>query len=124
MTWQLIFINHYKHFCYIQQKYPFFPGMQSQFEYELVWQLQDSKKCAKMRTNGCHSIKHSIENSHLLTISGFSKAQENTKVDYFDVNLLNKKMVVAKRLTKSGLLTILRLTKSGFHCRRLYTKYV
>ena len=58
----------------------------------------------------------SFENGHLLTKSGFSKVPEKAKIDYFDANLLNRKMVVAKMLTKSGLLTILRLTKSGFHC--------
>ena len=41
---------------------------------------------------------------------------KKAKIDYFDANLLNRKMVVSKMLTKSGLLTILRLTKSGFHC--------
>ena len=51
-----------------------------------------------------------------MTKSGFSKVPEKAKIDYFDANLLNRKMVVAKMLTKSGLLTILRLTKSGFHC--------
>ena len=56
--------------------------------------------------------KNSLENCNLLTKSGFSKK----KVDYFDGNLLNKKMVVTKMLTKSRLLTILQLTKSGFHC--------
>ena len=56
--------------------------------------------------------KNSLENWHLLTKSGFS----SKKVDYFDGNLLNKKMVVTKKLTKSRLLTILQVTKSGFHC--------
>ena len=56
--------------------------------------------------------KNSLENCHLLTKSGFSQK----KVDYFDGNSLNKKMVVTKKLTKSRLLTILQVTKSGFHC--------
>ena len=56
--------------------------------------------------------KNSLENCNLLTKSGFSRK----KVDYFDGNLLNKKMVVTKKLTKSRLLTILQVTKSGFHC--------
>ena len=56
--------------------------------------------------------KNSLENCNLLTKSGFSRK----KVDYFDGNLLNKKMVVTKMLTKSRLLTILQVTKSGFHC--------
>ena len=56
--------------------------------------------------------KNSLENYNLLTKSGFSRK----KVDYFDGNLLNKKMVVTKMLTKLRLLTILQVTKSGFHC--------
>ena len=56
--------------------------------------------------------KKALENCNLLTKSGFSEK----KVDYFDGNLLNKKMVVTKMLTKSRLLTILQVTKSGFHC--------
>ena len=58
--------------------------------------------------------KNSLVNCNLLTKSGFSQ----NKVDYFDGNLLNKKMVVTKMLTKSRLLTILQVTKSGFHCTR------
>ena len=59
--------------------------------------------------------KNSLENCNLLTKSGFSRK----KVDYFDGFLLNKKMVVTKMLTKSRLLTILQVTKSGFHCTAL-----
>ena len=61
--------------------------------------------------------KNSLENCNLLTKSGFSRK----KVDYFDGNLLNKKMVVTKMLTKSRLLTILQVTKSGFHCTIMCT---
>ena len=68
------------------------------------------------RKIGAYSTQQSFEIGHLLTISGFSKVPKKAKIDYFDANLLNRKMVVAKMLTKSGLLTILRLTKSGFHC--------
>ena len=62
--------------------------------------------------------KNSLENCHLLTKSGFSRK----KVDYFDGNLLNKKMVVTKKLTKSRLLTILQVTKSGFFI--LYSLFI
>ena len=41
---------------------------------------------------------------------------KRAKLAYFDGDLLNRKMVVAKTLLKSGFLLILMLLKSGFHC--------
>ena len=41
---------------------------------------------------------------------------KRAKLAYFDGNLLNRKMVVAKTLLKSGFLHILMLLKTGFHC--------
>ena len=47
-----------------------------------------------------------------------TKMAKRVKLAYFDGNLLNRKMVVAKTLLKSGFLLILMLLKSGFHCTR------
>ena len=57
-----------------------------------------------------------IENGHFLLKSGFCELAKRAKLAYFDGNLLNRKMVVAKTLLKSGFLLILMLLKSGFHC--------
>ena len=55
--------------------------------------------------------------SHAMTVkSGFFEMAKRAKLAYFDGNLLNRKMVVAKTLLKSGFLLILMLLKSGFHC--------
>ena len=77
---------------------------------------QISKPKVKPHAKVPFLVQNTPENGHLLTKSGFSKFPKRAKIDYSDVNLLNRKMVVTKMLTKSGLLTILRLTKSGFHC--------
>ena len=91
-------------FSFLTTKMCNLPGMKSHFLH--------GKKCKTWDQMGVTVHKNSLENCNLLTKSGFSRK----KVDYFDGNLLNKKMVVTKMLTKSRLLTILQVTKSGFHC--------
>ena len=65
----------------------------------------------------CTFITHQRpKNRHFLLKSGFCEMAKRAKLAYFDGNLLNRKMVVAKTLLKSGFLLILMLLKSGFHC--------
>ena len=56
------------------------------------------------------------KNSHFLLKLRFFKIDKRAKVAYFDVDLLNRKMVGAKTLLKSRFLLILTLLKPRFHC--------
>ena len=56
------------------------------------------------------------KNSHFLLKSRFFQVTKRVKIAYFDVDLLNRKMVGAKTLLKSRFLLILTLLKPRFHC--------
>ena len=56
------------------------------------------------------------KNSHFLLKSRFFQIAKRPKIAYFDVDLLNRKMVSAKTLLKSRFLLILTLLKPRFHC--------